>query len=252
MTAAMSPDGLPSKIDHEPAKYAPRRPSIARTSAEFASLTRRARIPADAIVALCETLPHGDGGAVLVLPGVLRSDTQTIDLRAFLDVLGYQPFGWDLGTNHGPLPSLMHGAQTLLESLAERHGLIAVVGFSMGGLLARWLACRATACVSQVITVGSPVRAALDSAFVPAPLLKYAWRGQDLDAMAAEIARPAPVPVTHVFSRRDGIVAWESCCDPTAPHTNVEVNCPHVLMEQDFDVFRAIALRLARSPQPRD
>jgi pimeloyl-ACP methyl ester carboxylesterase len=208
----------------------------------MAALTRRGRMEIESIAALS---PKGDGSAILALPGVFRTDAQTADLRRLLDRLGYRAFGWELGRNFGPTHTLMRGASGRLAALAAEYGKVSLVGFSMGGLFARWLAVQHPKLVRQVVTVGSPWRAAVDSACVPAPLIKTAFRGQNLAAMAAAIEDPLPVPATSLFSRVDGIVSWESCRDPATPADNIEVTCPHVMMEQDADVFRHIAGRLA-------
>src|SRR5260370_27374120 len=47
------------------------------------------------------TAPRGDGHGVLVLPGLLASDTSTLPLRGFLGWLGHDVRGWDLGRNCG-------------------------------------------------------------------------------------------------------------------------------------------------------
>jgi pimeloyl-ACP methyl ester carboxylesterase len=206
------------------------------------ALTRRGRLDIGAVAALA---PKGDGSAILALPGVFRTDAQTADLRRLLDRLGYRSYGWALGRNVGPTERLMRGALGRLEALAAQHGRVSVVGFSMGGLFARWLAVQAPQLVRQLVTVGSPWRAPVQSACVPAPLIRAAFRHPNLGAMAAAVGGPMPVPVTSLYSRRDGIVAWESCRDPGTPADNIEVACPHVMMEQDAEVFRHIAERLA-------
>jgi pimeloyl-ACP methyl ester carboxylesterase len=208
----------------------------------MAALARRS-VPATADI--LASAPRGAGAPILVLPGVFRTDAQTSGLRDLLSQLGYTPFGWELGRNLGPTQKLMRGARLRLQQLAATHGPVVLIGFSMGGLFARWLAIRDPGLVQQVITIGSPWRAPVQSVYVPAALVRLAWRNRNLDTMAADIAGAMPVPVTSLFSRRDGIVAWESCLDPEAHHANVEVHCPHVMMEQDTHVFRAVAEALA-------
>ncbi len=46
--------------------------------------------------------PRGDPHPVLVLPGLLASDTSTVPLRGWLRRLGYPVVGWALGRNRGP------------------------------------------------------------------------------------------------------------------------------------------------------
>src|SRR5512139_1402354 len=51
--------------------------------------------------------PRGDGHPVLMLPGLVASDTSTRPLRAFLRGRGYAVSGWRQGRNLG----LRHGVQ---------------------------------------------------------------------------------------------------------------------------------------------
>jgi pimeloyl-ACP methyl ester carboxylesterase len=101
--------------------------------------------------------PRGDGHGVLVLPGLLASDSSTIPLRAFLRHLGYDVRGWDLGRNHGPTEVILAGLPQALLDHAERTGRpVSVIGWSLGGVYARELARQYPKQVRQVITLGSP------------------------------------------------------------------------------------------------
>jgi hypothetical protein len=60
--------------------------------------------------------PHGDGHAVLVLPGLLAGDMSTMVLRMFLRGLGYQVHGWDLGRNVGPTAEVVARLPGALEN----------------------------------------------------------------------------------------------------------------------------------------
>ncbi len=222
-----------------------RRPPIANTVAEFIAFTQRTPLSAALIAGIAAGAPLGDGTAVLVLPSIFRDDAQTGNLRRLLTQLGYRPFGWELGRNLGPTPGLLVGAAARLEALAAHHGKVAIIGFSMGGLFARWLAIRAPERVQQIITVGSPIRQPLHSAFMPAQVIEATWRGQNLQALSDEIGQDISVPATCVYSRRDGIVDWQSCYDPHSDQNSFEVSCRHVMMPQNPDVFRIIAERLA-------
>src|SRR6202034_4182332 len=64
--------------------------------------------------------PHGDGHGVLVLPGLLASDSSTAPLRLFLSWLGYDVHGWELGRNRGPTDAVLDGLPAALTGLAER------------------------------------------------------------------------------------------------------------------------------------
>jgi predicted alpha/beta hydrolase family esterase len=226
--------------------YRPRRPPLSRTLAEAAAMPGRARVD-PGVAELRSRVPRGDGHAVLVMPTSLHGDPQTEDVRSFLRDIGYVPFGWDFGVNLGPTARVVAGLPDRLAALAARHGPVSVVGFSMGGLFARWLAVRAPAQVRSVVTVCSPFRAPMDSVFLPLEPLAEAWWGREFRALAEEMARPLDCPATFVFSRDDGIVAWESCRDATRPDDNFETHGPHVSIAQNLDVFRIVAERLARN-----
>ncbi len=227
------------------------RPSLRQTVAECVAFVRRDKMSAATLDAIVAAAPRGDGTCVLVMPSLFRPDSQMRNLRGLLTRLGYLAQGWGLGPNWGPTPALMAGAMERLEHLAAQYGPVAVIGFSMGGLFARWLAHRATPSVQQVITVGSPIRDPLHSSCIPRAMLSAMWYGQDLAALAQNVGEDLPVPSTSLFSRRDGVVAWSSCCTQSTRHQNVEVDCHHVLMPQNPEVFRQIAAHLTRNRPPQ-
>src|ERR1700682_5611953 len=62
---------------------------------------------------LLSLAPRGDGHPVLVLPGLVASDTSTRPLRSFLKNRGYAVSGWRQGRNLG----LRGGGQPALGGL---------------------------------------------------------------------------------------------------------------------------------------
>ena len=101
--------------------------------------------------------PVGDGHAVLVVPGLLATDSSTGPLRMFLGGLGYRVRGWQLGRNMGPTGTVMDGLPTALAELADSSGgPVSIVGWSLGGIFARELGRDHADMVRQVITLGSP------------------------------------------------------------------------------------------------
>jgi pimeloyl-ACP methyl ester carboxylesterase len=227
--------------------YAPVRPGLRRTTAEAIAFLRRSPT-----LAVDPALPRGHGQPILVLPVIGRGDDHAAPMRAALSQLGYRPFGWGLGTNVGPTPGLIAGVQARLASLHAAHGPLIVIGFSMGGVFARLLAHLHHEKVSQAITVCSPFRRTIDSAFLPLRPLLPAWRTPDLLGLEARFAAPLPVAGTFIFTRADGIVAWESCIEPSKPEDCFEITGMHMTITRDPEVLDIIARRLARAlPESR-
>ena len=236
-------DGSPTMVHPtSPLRYSPVRPAFRRTTAEVVTFFRRTG-------AMCVdlALPRGDGQPVLVVPGLGRGDGHTEPMRRALDQLGYRTFGWSLGANLGPTPRTLAGLEAMLTTLHARHGFLDVVGFSLGGVFARLLAHLHPDKVRQVATVCSPFREVVDSAFLPLRPFLRAWQTPNLLEIAARAAGPLPVPGTFVFSRNDGIVAWESCIEPTQPEDCFEIPGSHVALTRDADVLGILAHRLVRT-----
>jgi pimeloyl-ACP methyl ester carboxylesterase len=188
---------------------------------------------------------------VLIFPGLLAGDPSTGPLRGYLRWLGYDARGWDLGRNHGPTEAVLAGLPRVLLSHADRTGRpVSLIGWSLGGMYAREMGRRYPRRVRQVITLGSPdalthpgqshargVYQRLTFRHVP---------GSKLPSREQR-SRPINVPSTSVYSRLDGIVAWQACVEPeTALHQNVEVRCSHVGFGVDPATLWLIADRLAQ------
>jgi pimeloyl-ACP methyl ester carboxylesterase len=193
--------------------------------------------------------PRGDGHGVLVIPGLLGSDFSTSVLRTYVRRLGYQAVGWQLGRNRGPTQQVIDELPRQLVVLADRTGCpVTLIGWSLGGIYARELARQYPAHVRQVITLGSPF--ALTHARQSHADRAYRRRAH-LHAKQGlptpqQVAEPIGVASTAVYSRYDGIVAWQACiCAETALHENVEVGCAHLSFGTDPATLWLIADRLA-------
>lgn len=193
-------------------------------------------------------LPAGDGHPVLVLPGLGASDASTLPLRAFLAGRGYAPYGWDLGRNLGLRPGLTTRKLMRLREIRERHGRrVSLIGWSLGGIFAREVAKELPDDVRLVITLGSP--------FKGHPKATRAWQlyeflaGHSVDEarLGANLHLAPPVPSTAIFSRSDGIVAWQCCMEDELAHTeNVEVRASHFGLGAHPATLYVIADRLAQ------
>lgn len=221
---------------------------LPRAMAEFGTL-----FPAAPLLA---TAPRGDGHPVLVLPGFTTTDRSTAVLRRYLTNLGYDAHTWDLGRNLGP-KAIGYEGEKLVERLDRCHEAtgrkVSLVGWSLGGVMARIVSRKRPEAVRQVISLGSP--------FTGTPRATNVWRmyelltGQKIDdastqAQLMEGLTPSSVPSTAIWSRADGIVSWQNCVEPLAAKSdNIEVHGSHCGLGVNPAVLYAVADRLA---QPED
>jgi pimeloyl-ACP methyl ester carboxylesterase len=147
------------------------------------------------------------------------------------------------------VPKLVPRVLKLVERSAVRSGMpVRLVGWSLGGVLAREVARDRPELVAQVITMGTPV---VGGPKYTSLARFFRLRGYDIDAIAAEsearARQPIPTQITAIYSRRDGIVAWQACIDRVNPNVeHVEVPTAHAGLGFDIRVWRIIADRLAR------
>ena len=188
------------------------------------------------------TLPRGSGQRVLVIPAFVCGDGFTRDLRRFLDRCGFRTCGWGLGVNWGPTPRILAGLEQRLDGLAA-DGPVAVVGVSLGGILARNLAYDRPGSISHVVTVASPVL--LPAAMTIGPLIRLCARRYSADVDLARLRQPLPMPSTMIATRTDGIVDPGSCWTEGAGGQVAHVDGPHLAICRNPDVLRAIVAALA-------
>lgn len=175
-------------------------------------------------------------------------------LQGFLRLLGYKSRSWGLGRNTGNVARLVPRVLARIDEVAPSPDTeVHLVGWSLGGYIAREAAREMPSRIRSVITLGSPVVGGPKYTTVAA---RYRRRGHDLDELErlvdARYDKPLCVPVTAIFSRSDGIVAWEACIDRRSPGIeHVEVRTTHIGFGFCPEVYGIIADRLSRHSAPR-
>lgn len=199
--------------------------------------------------------PRGDGHLVVDIPGWRAPELSGAPLRAYLRRLGYDARGWGFGTNTGdPRRDVERLSSSLLDLVAAAGSPASLVGWSLGGVIAREVARRHPDAVRRVITYGTPVAGGAAYTSIARAYGRGGKIEVGVDADAAKVARrldarsPISVPLTVLFSRRDGVVAWQACLDRATPGVeHIEVSSTHIGMGVDPDVWTVVAERLAAS-----
>ena len=198
---------------------------------------------------LLRRAPRGDGHPVLVLPGLIANDSSTWPLRRFLEGRGYTAYPWDSGFNIGPRGNLIRRLEKRLMEIERRHGRTAsLIGWSLGGAMARALAFRMPEHVRSVITLGTPIQGHHHGTNAWRVFeMVSGWKADD-PRLGQWLAEHPPAPSTSFMSKTDGVVNWRMSLAPEGEFSeNIEVSATHMGMGANPAVLWAIADRLAQA-----
>ena len=206
---------------------------------------------------------------VLLVPGFMAGDTTLKAMSVFLRHQGFRTYRAQIHVNVGCTRQAADKLERRAESIAiRRNRKVTIVGHSLGGMLARGLAARRPDLIEGIVSLGSPVLApgavhrvlAWDAQML-SKLTRAGFRGtMSEDCFGGECARlsfeesHAPIDAglafTAIYSKRDGIVDWRACLDPSADQ--VEVRTSHcgmavdpIVMDHVLVALRAQQLRRA-------
>lgn len=241
----------PRPYDEPPAARDPRAPL---GLAGFASEWRTALLPARLVLGSprLARAPRGDGGPVVLVPGWLAPELSMTPLRLYLRRLGHDATGWGLGTNRGDAErdaGILSDRVVALHARTDRP--VALVGWSLGGLVAREVARRVPDAVSRVVTYGTPVVGG--PTFTIGATSYGEAECRRIRALAEELdgRDPIQVPITAIFTRRDHVVDWPACLDRVSPRVrHVEVGSTHLGLGLDPHVWETVAVALDPTASP--
>lgn len=198
---------------------------------------------------------RGDGHPVVIFPGLGADATSLAPLLKHCQTLGYTAFDWGRGFNTGPKGDVDQWLSDLAGHTAARLAgfdqKASLIGWSLGGLYAREIAKLLPPAVRQVITIGTPFNAGADYTHVGWIYRLLSGNGAKYDAALSQRLRTAPpVPTTSVYSRSDGVVAWQTCRHDVVSKRveDIEVNGSHIGLGWNREVLGVVADRLAQRP----
>ena len=176
-------------------------------------------------------IPHGDGSAVILVPGFLGADIYLIEMYLWLWQIGYHPYMSRIGQN-AECPNILCDRliQTIEKAFQETGRRVCLIGHSLGGTIALSAAISQPDQVAQVVTLASPFRS-----IVVNPLIRVV-----ADAVRTSIFLrhneeeiepncytptcggsctqrqrkediPDSVDTIAVYSKSDGVVDWKGC-----------------------------------------
>ena len=188
------------------------------------------------------------GRPVLVVPGFHATDGATRRLRGHLRAARLGRLR--LGRRHQPRarPTRCSTAcwPASTRCTATTSEPVSLVGWSFGGLLARWLAHQRPEHVRQVVTLGSPWRPEGERTRTTR-MFERSRRTHGLSERAEEVIdelrEPLLVFSTAIWSKTDGIVPWRGCAldDGARRRENIAVPSSHIGL-----VSNPLALAVAR------
>lgn len=172
----------------------------------------------------------GGGRPVLVLPGFLANDRSTRMLRAGLSEAGFDVHGWRMGRNLGVRADTLDKIGARVARIrASNPAPLTIIGWSLGGLMAREYAKFAPEGLTRVVTLGSP--------FSGDPRANHAWRlyewiakhPVDAPPIVCRLGEKPPVETIALWSGRDGVVCASSARGETGEaDRHVELQCSHM------------------------
>jgi pimeloyl-ACP methyl ester carboxylesterase len=133
-----------------------------------------------------------------------------------------------------------------LDRIIGPSGQITLVGWSLGGVIAREYAKHAPHRIAKVITLGSPFSGDMHN--------NHAWRIYELIAdhkvdappIPGRFSEKPPVPTIAIWSRRDGIIPPAAARGlPLESDTQIEIDCGHFAMSSAPSALEAVLRAVA-------
>ncbi|RBP51769.1 lipase family alpha/beta hydrolase [Arenicella xantha] len=223
---------------------------------------------------------------IMMFPGFGSDEIYLRALELHLRRLGYCTEGWGLGVNlagtnyphvledlapywefdlpnnysadtykgEGGVPYLCDLAIARVKQRStELDSPVVLIGWSLGGYIARECARELTDQVAQVITFGAPIvggpKYSRAADFFKAKNYDLDWIEQSIDKRNR---KPILQPITSIFSRTDGVVSATAAVDEMSPNVqNIEVNSAHLGMGFNRKIWKIVTHALREQAEQR-
>lgn len=186
---------------------------------------------------------------IMLLPGFGAHPLRLRWLARRLEEAGHGVKRWGQGYNLGATADRISAVEQRLVDLEAQAGQkLVLIGWSLGGVMARELAKKHPDKVAKVITMGSP--------FSGSPRANNGWRayqaiaGHRVDEPEIDtvVAEKPPVETIAMWSARDGVVNPRSACGkPGERDRAIALRCSHMGFVMTNEALAALLSELDRS-----
>ena len=171
---------------------------------------------------------------VILLPGFATGPRRMRYLAQHLEKAGHRVKRWGLGMNFGPTSDTIDILAERVRAVETRYGKkVVLIGWSLGGVLAREVAKQVPGSVAKVISMGSP--------FSHSPYSNNMWRpyqmvaGHRVEAppIAADTRIKPPVETVAIWSPLDGVISRRAACGlPGERDRAIALRCSHLMFPE--------------------
>ena len=186
---------------------------------------------------------QGNKQRIILLPGFMTTESSMFPVKHFLKQIGYAPEYWGLGLNRG---NVEESRDAMIKKILEEGSddKIDLVGWSLGGVVAREIARSIPEKVNSIFLFGSPIKG---PKFTVGAEIYGENETQRITNLLEELeeSKPIQTPTSIIFSKKDSIVSWPSCIDSTNAHVrHYEVSSTHFSMGIDPQIWSLLASHL--------
>ena len=179
---------------------------------------------------------------VVLFPGFGTDEVAMTVLHHYLKKIGAEVHHWGIGRNHGYVPELLTQAMQRVRDFTAHGTKVHLVGWSLGGYIAREVARELPDHVARVVTLGTPVVGG--PTFTAVGALYKSW-GFDLKAMARDVEKREVVPIENeilaIYSKADAVVDWQACIDRRSPRViHAEISGSHLGLVVNANAFALV------------
>ncbi len=186
---------------------------------------------------------QGNQERIILFPGFKMGESTMFPLKHYLQKIGYAPEHWGQGTNKGEVEKYR---DAMIERLQQDDSgdQVVLVGWSLGGVIAREIARKIPERVNSIFIFGSPIKGPKYTIAAGAFNPEETKRITEL-LEQQELNSPIQVPSTIVFTKKDSIVSWPSCIDQTSTKArHFEVKSTHLSLGIDPQVWQLLSSHL--------